>query len=280
MKIARMLLVILGNIGLLWALATPVYADNYSFNGGGGFTRSISLVGGDYEVYLVAKIPAGIRYCFFSGMLQQTSPANQKISLGSGMEVTDNVFPWKIDRVMFVPAGQYTFWVASQTDCWWTFTMVLKPGQDSGRAANAGQPEQHIIRGADAKEFAEGLGLAIKKATDGIETCCVGEVVMVRIVPRGQYPSSAISLKDHVRFYSSYVNLSPGEPSGIWMLKHDGEIVCAGVLQTGLSPDKKRTILYADVHWDQSDSKYLGKFTVEFDTTRGNTAAAEFTLTQ
>lgn len=280
MKAARMILVILVNIAALWAVAAPAYADSYFLNGEGGFNRSISLVGGDYEVFLVAKIPAGRNHCFFGAMLQQALPASQKISLGSGVEVTDNVFPWKIDRVMSLPAGQYTFWVASESDCLWTFTIVRQSGQNSGGAANAVQPEQRRTREEDAKLWAEVSGSLMKKITNGLVTCCIHEVVILRVVASGQYPSSEVSLKDHVRFYSSYANLSTLKPLGYWILKRDGEIVNAGGLQTGFSPDKKQMIFYADMQWDHDDSRYLGKLTVEFVTTRGNSAAAVFTLTQ
>lgn len=111
MKIARILIVAFANIGVLCAAAMPAYANHYTFDGEGGFKQSFSLTGGGYEVYLIAKHPArgyeapDEKYCSFSGMLERTSPTYNKISLGSAVEVSsDNIAPWKFDRISPLPA--------------------------------------------------------------------------------------------------------------------------------------------------------------------------------
>ena len=139
MKNARVLAVILANIAVLWVFAIAARADSYEYAGEGGFKKSFSLAGGQYELYLIAKHPVtgydvpGFEYCSFAGALERSSPTSLRISLGDAVEVAkDNIFPWKFDRHLTLEAGEYTLWIASETYCNWSFTILLEAKQDSG----------------------------------------------------------------------------------------------------------------------------------------------------
>lgn len=132
--------------------------------------------------------------------------------------------------------------------------MVLQHGQDSGRGANTQDPPLDSL-------------------------CCVGHILMLKPIDGDPFPALTASVKDRVRFYAKYSNVKPGKPRGAWILKQGDEVVDAGVLQMGFIPGTQVTRFYADVQWDQLNSKRPGKFTVQFLTSKGY-ASAEFILTQ
>lgn len=235
-------------------LTTTAHADDYSFNGEGGAKKSFSLTGGQYEVYLIAKYPArgysesGTRECFFAGMLERVSPTYQKWTLSPGIPVSeDNIFPLKIDRQETLLAGQYNLFVASSTDCWWSFT-VLKTGE-AAPAPAATKPAGTI-----------GPVKLLKQVFD------------VKV-------SQTASVQQPFRLFAPYTVNDPSvRLMGFCFIDQNDKAFFIDKLQVGVD-EGKHPIFYVDVILSENQKQFLGKSTAKFVTSLGTTTG-EFTLTK
>ncbi len=267
MKLARMFFLTLANIAVLGALAGPAHADNYSFEGDGGFQKSFPLIGGEYDLYVIAKYPirgyysAGSRSCSFAGMLERTSPTYDSWSLGTYISrSSDDVIPWKIDQVLTLSAGQYELYITSVTDCKWIVTLVLNKPQTASPPGtnpngNAGAPSKRIH-------------------------CCILGITMVVPILGAVIPTKTTSVALPARFEAVIFGTDEQSPYlGTYKIMHGETLVLEGMLMSGLSQDTRNFVYFVDVRWGRGSTKYLGKNTIEFTTWQGS-SSLEFTLTK
>lgn len=235
-------------------LATTAHADDFSFNGEGGAKKSFSLTGGQYELYLIAKYPArgysesGTRECFFAGMLERVSPTYEKMTLSEGIPVAeDNIFPLKIDRQVTLTAGQYELFVASSTDCWWSFALVK-----TREAAPA-------------------------PATKPAGT--IGPVKLLKQFLDAKIVSQTASVQQPMRLFAPYTVNDPSiKLMGFCLIDQNDKAFFIDKLQVGVD-EAKRPIFYVDVTLSEKQKQFLGKSTAKFVTSLG-TSTGEFTLTK
>jgi hypothetical protein len=270
MKLARILFVALANLAVLGAFAGSARADYYSFEGDGGFQKSFPLIGGEYDLYVVAKYPfrgynsPGSRYCYFGGMLERTSPTYDSRSLGTNISLSsDDVTPWKIDHVVTLPAGQYKLYITRGTDCKWSFLLTLNKAQtasqsgvnENGSTAST-RPPSHIMPVEMQRQI---LGLYFDHFHIDYASVPVSEPV--------RFESMILAARGTSLFFGTY------------KIKHGESVVKQGDLMGGPNDNNTADIYYIDVQWDRSSTKYLGKNTIEFVTAQG-TNYGEFTLTK
>jgi hypothetical protein len=71
--------------------------------------------------------------------------------------------------------------------------------------------------------------------------------------------------------------------SGVVQIINGGKIIQTFPLQVTSNQSSGATVLYQDVHWDPSDTRYLGKNTAKFVVRIGSaevTSTGDFELTQ
>jgi hypothetical protein len=109
-------------------------AEAVSFQGESGTSKSFDLAGGQYSLYINAHFVPNARTrsangCVFDGNLQRVSPTQDSMHFGPSVPVTSpgsyNIGP----APMNLPAGKYQLYIASNTDCHWTFS--LESGESS-----------------------------------------------------------------------------------------------------------------------------------------------------
>lgn len=247
-------------IAMLSICATAARAaESYFYSGTGARGASFYLIGGQYSLYVYAKRPIKGYYtpaserCIFGGNLQRVWPTHEVMSLGSGVTLT-TIAPHKIGPVpITLPAGLYALYIAPLTDCDWHF------GLESTSQNTAGLAPVEMLR--------RDKGLDSSNSKGGLES------------------SSTASVKDQVQFYAQYrTDHDANVPaSGDLQIIHDGKIVQTFPLKTGHDVASGASTFFLDIHWEQSDSQYLGKNTVKFIVKIGSTeftSDGEFTLTQ
>jgi hypothetical protein len=237
---------------MLSVLVTPAHAGESYFNAGtSSFTGEFYLIGGQYSLYVYAKRPVTgyvtpeSKSCIFGGNLQRVSPTHDVLSLGSGITIS-TIVPHKIGPTpLTMPAGLYRLFIAPLTTCDWHFIL------ESTNQNTAG----------------------------------VAPVQMFKINKGSANLSATASVSDHVRFFAQYRTEHDAKTpaSGEVQIVNRGKVVQTFPLQAGINEVSKATVFYADVLWEQSDTKYLGKNTARFVVKIGPqefTSTGEFTLTQ
>ena len=83
-------------------------------------------------------------------------------------------------------------------------------------------------------------------------------------------PAASASLNEPVRFYAQFRTDHEKREmvSGTMQIIHDGKIVSTAPLKY-VTDEQSATVFIADVTWEPSDAKYLGKNTVKFIVTIG-----------
>ncbi len=252
---------VLARIVALSFLATPARAyDHYNFQGGaGGASEILTLSGGNYELYVLARMELGSSApsCLFSGSLTAMSDPYERISLGSAVILEpfdDDKSPrWQIDHNVTLSPGKYKLWISPESDCYWTFTLYAEPNQP---AKSDGAPTP-------------------------AKPCCITGVAMLKISGGKYVPSGTASLSETVRFTAFSPHSShPKNPAfGIYQIRHGETIVKAGRLVPDRSADNSYDMYYVDVHWNGSGLQYLGRNTIQFITPQGSNSG-EFILTK
>jgi len=242
----------------IWATAACA-GESYFYSGTGARSASFYLIGGQYTLYMYAKRPIKGYYtpesgrCIFGGNLQRVWPTHEVMSLGSGVTLT-TIVPHKIGPApVTLPAGLYALYIAPLTDCDWHFSL------ESTSQNTAGLAPVQMLRRDKALDSSNSKG--------GLESSSTG------------------SLKDQVQFYAQYrTDHDANVPvSGDLQIIHDATIVQTFPLNIGHDVASGASTFFLDIHWDQSDSQYLGKNTVKFIVRIGSaelTSVGEFELTR
>jgi hypothetical protein len=236
----------------LSASVTPAHAgESYFYRGTSSSTAEFYLIGGQYTLYLYAKRPVTgrvtpeSRSCIFGGNLQRVWPTHDVMSLGSGITIS-TIVPHKIGPApLTMPAGLYRLFIAPLTDCDWHFNL------ESTNQNTAG----------------------------------VAPVQMYRLTKGRAQLTLTASVTDQVEFYAQYRTQHDVQApaSGEVQIVNGGKVVQTFPLKISVDGVTKATVLYVDVQWDQSDTKYLGKNTARFVVNIGSqefTSTGEFTLTK
>lgn len=223
--------------------------EGYAHRGNSGFADEFYLIGGKYTLFLFAKRPIKgynapeTRSCVFGGALQRVWPNQEPpITLGSGVLVS-TIVPHKLGPVELpLPPGRYRLFIATLTDCDWGFSLENTDDNSAGLAP----------------------------------------IKMLKIV-KGDIPVESASVGDQVQFLAQYrTDHNVQAPvSGVVQIIHGGTVVYTFPLQVGTETAMYASAVFANVHFDQSDRKYLGKNAVKFLVKIGTqefTSTGEFTL--
>jgi hypothetical protein len=239
-------------VSMLLAIAGPARAgESYFYQGTAGFSASFFLLGGEYSLYVYAKRPLKGPYapesksCLFGGNFERVSPDPKAISLGSGITIS-TIVPHKIGpESLTLTAGLYHLFIPTLTTCDWKFVLNSTNQNAAGVA-----PVQMFKLGKGSAEL-----------------------------------SSTASVKDRVEFYTQYRTDHDAQVpvSGVVQIINGGKVVQTFPLQLDKIRVSGATVLFADVQWEQSDAKYLGKNTAKFVVQIGSaafTSTGDFTLTE
>jgi hypothetical protein len=223
----------------------PAYGDEgHVYDGSSAFATSFFLIGGKYHLYAFARFRAHPLHksCVFGAHFSRLLPTQDTLHMSPG--VLSTIVPYKLDiPSAALPAGLYRFYVASATDCPWSFSVVSTADNVAGMSS----------------------------------------VQLVRLDGRDSGMTDTARLNDRVRFsadirtdHNAVVNVS-----GTMQILHDGQIVRTAPLQTGNALPARGDMLWADVQWNPADAKYAGRNIVRFAAKIGSEEFAsmgEFTL--
>jgi hypothetical protein len=250
LKVRWMVLLIAGILAVL--TAAPTYAaESHLYAATHGLEASFYLIGGRYDIYVYAKRPIvgpyapESRSCLFGGNFQRVWPTHEVMSLGSGITIS-TIVPYKIGpRPITLPAGLYAIYIPALTTCDWKFVLSSTSENSAG----------------------------------------IAPVQMLRRANRGLAFSPTASVNDQVQFYTQVrTDHDAREPvSGTLEIIHDDRVVQTFPLKLGTDDVSKADVLFSDIQWEQSDTKYLGKNTAKFLVKIGSaefTSVGEFELTR
>lgn len=254
--------------GIVAVTAAPTYAaESHFYTATHGLSASFYVIGGRYDIYVYAKRPVVGAYapesrsCLFGGNLQRVWPTHETMSLGSGITIS-TIVPHKIGpRTITVPAGLYAIYISALTTCDWKFVLNSTSEDPAGIT-----PVTMFKAPPVSKEIAR-IGL-------------LGDQIRFNALD----PAASASLNEPVRFYAQFRTDHDKREmvSGTMQIMHDGKLVSTMPLKF-VTDEQSATVFIADVIWEPSDAKYLGKNTVKFIVTIGSaelTSDGEFTLTQ
>jgi hypothetical protein len=225
--------------------------ESRAFAGEGGLSRSFTLIGGKYDIYVYAKNPSRSTYsgarrsCVFGGNLQQVGSPNNAIPFGNGVTV-GSVIGYKLGpETISLPAGTYSVFVATATNCAWHVT--LQSSDDNG-AGVAG-----VQVGTDLDDLTK--------------------------------TTAKVSLRDQVQFLAQYRTDHVREVpvSGRLELIHRGRVMRTIPLKLGTDNDSLASVIYQVVKWEPGDAKLLGKNTARMVVTidgKEYVSSADFDITQ
>jgi hypothetical protein len=253
---------------ILAVAAAPTYAaESHFYAATHGLSASFYVIGGRYDIYVYAKRPIAGPYapesrsCIFGGNLQRVWPTHDVMSLGSGVTIS-TIVPHKIGPgTITVPAGLYALYISALTTCDWKFAL------NSTSEDPAGITPVTMFRAPPVSKEIARIGL-------------LGDQIRFNALD----PATSASLNEPVRFYAQFRTDHDKREmvSGTMQIIHDGKIVSTIPLRFA-TDDQSATVFIADVVWEPSDAKYLGKNTVKFIVTIGSAefrSDGEFTLTQ
>jgi hypothetical protein len=259
-------LLIAGMLALL--MAVPTYAgESHFYAATHGLRAQFYLIGGQYDIYVNAKRPITGAYapesrsCIFGGNFQRIWPTHDALSLGSGITIS-TIVPYKMGPSrLTLPAGLYAIYIPTLTTCDWKFVL------NSTSEDPAGIAPVTMFKAAPASKEIARVGL-------------LGDPVRYNLLD----PAVSAALNEPVRFYAQFrTDHDKTETvSGTMQLIHDGKAVSTMPLKFS-NDEQSATVFTADVMWQPSNAKYLGKNVVKFTVTIGSselTSVGEFTLTQ
>jgi len=115
-------------------VAAPVRAgdgDLYTWSSDGGFSRTFSLRGGQYKIYVNAHQRPALATrrtgCQFGGTFQQVSPKHEAVHLGPGAPLTTAIGYTIGPKLVTLDPGKYELFITTLTTCRWTFTLFSDP---------------------------------------------------------------------------------------------------------------------------------------------------------
>lgn len=217
--------------GLMVGLTLPASArESHAFGGQGGFSRSFSLIGGNYNLYVYAKNPSrstntGVKKnCVFGGNLQRVGASGGALSFGDGVTVGPTIGYTLGPRAISLPPGLYHVFIATATDCMWHAT----------------------VESADDN----GAGLAPVR----IETESSDDAV------------DALTLREKVQFVAQYRTDHVREVpvSGRLELIHEGRVLRTYPLKFGSETESLASVAYVALQWDPPDAALVGRNTAKF----------------
>jgi hypothetical protein len=266
LMVCRMVILMSGILTILTAAPTFA-AESHFYAATHGLSASFYVIGGRYDIYVYAKRPIAGAYapesrsCIFGGNLQRVWPSHDVMSLGSGITIS-TIVPHKIGPgTITVPAGLYAIYISALTTCDWKFAL------NSTSEDPAGITPVTMFRAPPVSKEIARIGL-------------LGDQIRFNALD----PATSASLNQPVRFYAQFRTDHDKREmvSGTMQIIHDGKIVSTIPLRFA-TDDQSATVFIADVVWEPSDAKYLGKNTVKFIVTIGSAefrSDGEFTLTQ
>lgn len=223
-------------------------SEGYFFQGFSAFSASFYLIGGQYELYVNARLPTSpfntnARPCTFSSVFERVSPSPEATTLGPGAAITTGV-QYQIKPTMTLAAGLYQVKVATLTTCNWNFDIISTTPNKAGLA-----PPQ-----------------------------------MRRKTPYGMEMADTVSLTDTVEFFAPFrsINSQQTSVSGTLEIIHDGQVV-ESLPVRGDGVVGRCNVFYVDLYWEPRDAKYLGKNIAKMSVKIGQeefATSAEFTLTK
>ncbi len=266
-RMVRWVVILLAGILAVLTVATTYAAESHFYAATHGLSASFYVIGGRYDIYVYAKRPVigsyapESRSCIFGGNLQRVWPTHDVMSLGSGITIS-TIVPHKIGpSTITVAAGLYAIYISALTTCDWTFVL------NSTSEDPAGITPVTMFKAAPlSKEI--------------VRTGLLGDQIRLNALD----PAASASLNEPVRFYAQFRTDHDKREmvSGTMQMIHDGKVVSTAPLKF-ITDEQSATVFIADVMWEPSDAKYLGKNTVKFIVTIGSaqfTSDGEFTLTQ
>jgi hypothetical protein len=261
------MVILMGGIVAVLTAAPTYAAESHFYAATHGLSASFYVIGGRYDIYVYAKRPLAGPYapesrsCIFGGNLQRVWPTHDVMSLGSGITLS-TIVPHKIGPgTIIVPAGLYAIYISALTTCDWKFVL------NSTRQDPAGITPVTMFKAAPVnKELARAGVLGDPTRFNALD------------------PAVSASLNEPVRFYAQFRTDHDSREmvSGTMQIIHDGKIVSTMPVKF-VTDEQSATVFIADVMWEPSDAKYLGKNTVKFIVTIGSAefkTDGEFTLTQ
>jgi len=221
--------------------AGPAWGEAYSYKGTESFRTSFYLIGGQYELYVDAHAGAFRPTCSFMGNFQRVWPTHDAMTLGSPVPIY--AVPYRLDSTAMLPAGLYSLYIVSRTDCAWRFNILSTAQNGPGIA-----PVQLFERHGDNFQVVE-----------------------------------TASMSGPARFYAQFrTNHGATEhASGTGELSHDGTVIRTFPLTVTLDATSGAPVFIADIEWRPDDAKYLGKNAAKFTVKIGPsdfTSTGAFTL--
>jgi hypothetical protein len=233
-------------VAILMALAAiPAHAgEGYFYQGFNGFSSSFYLVGGQYTIYVNAKLPTSAfntkaQPCIFGGVFERVSPKPDSMTLGPGAAITTGV-QYTIKPTVTLPAGLYQVKITTLTTCSWNFDII----------------------------------------STGQSTTGISQLQMLKKTPVGLAMATTASLSDTVQFYVSYRSKnSQPKVSGTLQIINGGQVVQSLPVRDAYLG--RCNVFLVELQWEPRDSKYLGKNFAKMTVKIGEeefTTTAEFTL--
>jgi hypothetical protein len=235
-------------VAMLMALAaTPAHAgEGYFYQGFTGFSASFYLVGGQYTIYVNAKLPTSAfntnaQPCVFGGVFERISPNPDSMTLGSAATITTAV-QYAMKPTITLLAGLYHVKITALTTCSWNFDII----------------------------------------STGQSTTGISQLQMLKKTPSGLAMATTASLTDTVQFYVSYRSRS-SQPkvSGTLQIINGGQVVQSFPVRDAYLG--RCNVFIVELSWEPSDAKYLGKNLAKMTVKIGEeefTTTAEFTLSR
>lgn len=263
MKNARLVAAILAGIVVGLSVPQAWAQERFVYDGENGFKQSFTLAGGQYKLYVYAQdpipgyLPPGFEHCVFSGSLERRSPSYESLPLGSVIKISQKDWtPWKIDREIYLAAGQYTLSILSTTDCKWNFSLSAKTSSEPIERSAISLTSECFLRNCVMPPIALSAGSA-------------------------KDSERSLSLQaSMVEFVAPFVRRGNSvEPSGTCLIKQGDKTLKEQPLQVDNDPVNHHDHFYVIQKWEKDATPSAGKITVEFVTTVGS-SSAEFTVTE
>jgi hypothetical protein len=223
-------------------------SEGYFYQGLSGFSASFYLIGGQYQLYVNARLPTSPfntnpRPCTFGSVFGRVSPDPEATTLGPGAAITTGV-QYAIKPTLTLPAGLYQVKIVTLTTCSWNFDLISTTPNKAGLA-----PPQMRRETGHSMEMAD-----------------------------------TVSMGDTVEFFAPFrsINSQQTNVTGTLEIINGGQVIESLPLR-GDGVVGRCNVFYVDLRWEPRDAKYLGKNIAKMSVKIGQeefTTSAEFTLTQ
>jgi hypothetical protein len=220
--------------------------EEHTYHGQGGFTGAFTVAGGQYSIYVDAHFLPNSRThspdsCIFVGDLKRVSPTQDSLRLGTEVPVRNPIHYKLGPAPLALPTGRYQLFVASMSDCEWTFSL-------EGSVAKAAGLEQ-------------------------INLYSVGDTVA-----KVEGTSIGGTLEFNAQYG---LGNAQTPPTGTMQLLHGGQVMETHPLTIGRDPETHAPSLFVSLRFEASDAKLVGQNVARFIVKIGNstyTQSRPFTL--